>query len=239
MPEPILQVKNLQVKLDHRVLLDHVDFTLNKGETIAVIGPNGAGKTTLFRALLGLVSYTGKIQWQPGIKIGYVPQKFAIDRDLPLTTAEFFALKSPGISKKTVESALHMVGLESDQPHHGHLRDHIINRRLGVLSGGELQRVIIAWALLDNPHVLLFDEPTAGIDISAEVTVYSLLHELQEEHNLSIMIISHELQLVDKYATNVICLNKKEVCFGPPQSALIGDNLTRLFGQDVGIYHHH
>lgn len=239
MPAPLLTVSNLRVKFDHQILLEKINFTLIPGETVAVIGPNGAGKTTLFHAMLGLIPYTGQITWQPGIKIGYVPQRLSPDRDLPLTTAEFFALKNPHLNLKSLETILTAVGFSSDQPHQGHLLRHIIHRQLGVLSGGELQRVLIAWALLDQPSVLLFDEPTAGIDITAEKTIYSLLHDLQQKQHLTLMLISHELQLVYKYATKVICLNKREVCFGTPQDVLNQANLIKIFGKDVGFYHHH
>lgn len=239
MIQPLLRVCNLKIELNHQLILDNISFEIRKNETSAIIGPNGAGKTTLFRALLGLIPYQGEIEWQSGIKIGYVPQKLFIDRDLPLTTKEFFVLKGKEIANHEIETVLLAVGFEKDKPHKRHVEDHILNRKIGVLSGGELQRILIAWALLDHPDVLLFDEPTAGIDLSAETTIYSLLHELQIKKNLTILLISHELQVVYKYATNVICLNKKTVCFGPPKEILGKENLTKLFGGNVSFYQHH
>ena len=239
MTKPVLSVSNLEVELNHQLLLHNISFELRRNETLAVIGPNGAGKTTLFRALLGLIPYRGTLEWQKGIKIGYVPQKLFIERDLPLTTAEFFTLKGKGVKEDEIEQILSVVGFEKDKPHKNHLKDHVLNRKLGILSGGELQRVLVAWALLGHPDVLLFDEPTAGIDISAEVTIYSLLHKLQQKENLTTMLISHELQVVYKYATNVLCLNKESVCFGPPKAALDKESLFKLFGSEVGFYQHH
>lgn len=232
MTQPLLKVSNLKVELNHQVILDKVSFELRKNETLAIIGPNGAGKTTLFKALLGLVPYEGKIEWQKGVKIGYVPQKLYLSSDLPLTVAEFFTLKNKKIALGEIEDALALVGFEKNKPH-------ILNTKIGVLSGGEFQRIIVAWALLGHPDLLLFDEPTAGIDISAETTIYSLLHKLQQKENLTLMLISHELQVVYKYATQVICLNKEEICFGPPKEMLDKDSLMKLFGSDVGFYQHH
>jgi len=233
----ILRVSNLKIESDHQLILDNISFEVKKNEIMAVIGPNGAGKTTLFRALLGLIPYQGKIEWLKGIKIGYVPQKIFIDRELPLTTQEFFYLKEK--ARKKIDYVISAVGFEKDKPHKGHLKKHILEERLGLLSGGELQRIMIAWALLGNPDVLLFDEPTAGIDISAEETIYSLLHRLQKQKNLTILLISHELQVVYRYATNVLCLNKEKICFGPPSQALDQRSLNKLFGENVGLYHHH
>lgn len=226
MTSPLLKVVDLQVKFDQHLILDKINFSLFKNETLAIIGPNGAGKTTLFRALLGLIPYRGKIDWLSDIRIGYVPQKIFVYRDLPLTTKDFFNLKKTSL--KEIKQTLEKVGLE-----------HVLDEKLGVLSGGELQRVLIAWALLGDPQVLLFDEPTAGIDISGEETIYSLLHRLQNQKNLTILLISHELQVVYKYATNVLCLNKEEVCFGPPKQVLDKDSLAKIFGNNVGLYQHH
>lgn len=237
MPDPILSVKNLRVKLDRHLILKDVNFTVQPDEILAVIGPNGAGKTVLFRTLLKLIPYQGEINWKPGIKIGYVPQKLSISSDLPLTVLEFFNLKEKNISE--IKSALSAVGFSKDKPHPGHLFDHVLNQKIGVLSSGELQRVLIAWALLGHPQVLLFDEPTSGVDVSAEETIYFLLHKLQKESHIAVMLISHELEIVSRYADNILCLNKKTVCFGSPQTTLNPQNLEKIFGPEIGIYHHH
>ena len=231
MENPILKVKDLKVIINQQVILDDVNFELGNNETLAIIGPNGAGKTTLFRALLGLVPYTGRVEWARGIKIGYVPQKLAIDANLPLTTREFFELKGDKIESSDIEEALVLVGFKNEEKY--------LSKRIGVLSGGELQRVLIAWALLDKPDVLLFDEPTAGVDIAAEGSIYSLLHEVQKKEKFTILLISHELELVFKYANNVVCLNKQSVCYGPPREVFNNETLVKLFGEDMAIYKHH
>lgn len=225
---PIIQVSDLTVRLNNNLILDHVSFEVNSGETVAVIGPNGAGKTVLFRCLLGLIPYSGTISWAPNIRIGYVPQRLYIEPDLPLTTKEFMYLKT---SKPTeITHALNSVGFTSLTT--------ILKKPLGTLSGGELQRVLIAWAHIGHPDVLLFDEPTAGVDISSEETIYSLLHKLQEKEKMTILLISHEMQVVYRYADKVICLNKEKVCFGPPLETLTKETLAQLFGKDTGLYKH-
>lgn len=233
MSQPMLHIFKLTVELSGHQILHNISFDAQEHETIAIIGPNGAGKTTLFRALLGLIPYEGAITWRPDIKIGYVPQKFYIGSDLPLTTREFFALKEQ--DSKEIKRVISLVGLDMDQE----LKTKVMDQKLGLLSGGELQKVLIAWALVGHPNVLLFDEPTSGIDVSVEGTIYSLLHRLQKEEDLTVILISHELQIVYRYATNVICLNKKTICSGSPKDVMDKESLQKLFGTDVGFYQHH
>lgn len=229
MSEPLLKVANLTVEINNHTILDDISFDIAEDKILAIIGPNGAGKTTLFRALLGLVPYKGTIIWKKGINIGYVPQKLYIEPDLPLTTEEFLSLKEK--DKDKIMDFLNFIGFGDSEHHEEHIMEHILKRKIGVLSGGEQQRVLIAWALLGHPDVLLFDEPTTGIDLTGEETIYTLLHRLQEKENLTIMLISHELELVSKYADKVICLNKEKVCFGPPSEALDKESLSRLYGE--------
>lgn len=235
--QPILSVSNLTVRLNRQTILKDVNFEIREGETLAIIGPNGSGKTTLFRALLGIIPFQGTVTWRENTKIGYVPQRLSIEPDLPFTTIELLELKEK--NRKKMMEVLNDVGFQENKPHVGHLAKHILNQKVGRLSGGELQRILIAWALLGNPNVLLFDEPTSGIDVSAEESVYALLRRLQEHQKLTVLLISHELQVVYRYATNVVCLNKEQLCFGPPLNALSRENLEKVFGADVGVYHHH
>lgn len=232
----ILRVDNLGVEFGGQRVLKNVSFQVKNDDIVAIIGPNGAGKTVLFRALLGFIPYTGKIEWQKGLKIGYVPQKLFIEPEMPLTTLEFLKFKEN--NKDEILRVLKTVGFAEDYPHKSHLKSHVLDRKIGVLSGGEVQRILIAWALLGHPDVLLFDEPTTGIDIGAEETIYNLLAKLKEKENLTIFLISHELQIVYKYASNVICLNKENICFGPPQQVLSEDTLHKLFGGEIGVYKH-
>ena len=224
MATPLLKVENLSVDLEKNRILDNISFEAYPGETLALIGPNGAGKSVLFRTLLGMHPYQGKIKWGPNVRIGYVPQRFSVEPDLPITVGEFLNLRSG--KRRGIIAEIEALGFTKE----------ILQDRLGVLSGGQQQRVLIAWALLDHPDLLLFDEPTAGVDIAGGETVYSLLHKLQQERNMTTIIISHELQVVFQHATKVLCINQSTVCYGPPKTALTGEILSKLFR--VEMEHH-
>ncbi len=223
----LLSVSNLTITIDDHVLLDKVSFNVEKGTSLAIIGPNGAGKTLLFKAILGLIDYQGEVKWLEKVKIGYVPQKVFVGKEIPLTVEEFMHLKEH--SKKKIADSLKEVGKSQS----------ILKTKLGSLSGGELQRVLIAFSLLGDPDILFFDEPTSGVDVAGEETVYALIHKLQKERGLTILFISHELEIVYKYATNVLCLNKEGICFGPPREAIDKESLEALYGEEVHFYKHH
>lgn len=234
--EVVLNIQNLTVSFDEDKVIDNLSFSVRKGDVIAIVGPNGAGKSVLFRTLIGLVPYLGKIEWSPDLKISYVPQRFNVEKDLPLTTREFLRLKSKDQGK--IMSALESVGLKNKQSDVHHIEHHLLSQRLGWLSGGQLQRVLVAWAILDNPDVLLFDEPTTGIDVGGEETIYNLLKKLNDEMALTILLISHDLNIVYKYADNVLCLNKEKICFGPPREVLDPQALIKLYGGEAKFYKH-
>ncbi len=223
----ILEVKNLSVEFSGERVIDDLSFNLAEKENLVVIGPNGAGKSVLLRALLGVVEYKGEIKWKSGIKIGYVPQKFFIDKNLPLSVSEFFGFKKLG-EEKTKE-VLKTVGINDLN---------ILNKKIGVISFGQLQRVLIAWALIDKPDILLFDEPFSGIDVKGEETIYELLEQIEKDLNLTIILITHDLSIVHKFADTVLCLNKETICYGAPQTALDYSAIKNLYGGDVKFYHH-
>ncbi|MBW7957039.1 MAG: metal ABC transporter ATP-binding protein [Deltaproteobacteria bacterium] len=222
----ILNVEDLKVALDHRVIIDHLSFSVKKGDIVTILGPNGAGKTVLLRCLLGLLPYTGKIQWEEGIKIGYVPQRLPFIKDIPMSVMDFFGLKRG--SEQEVRDIVHAVGFG----------DEIFERRIGDLSSGQFQRILIAWGLIGGPHVLLFDEPTTGIDIGGEETIYNLLAKLRKERQLSILLVTHDLNVVYEFSTYVICLSRPVVCCGPPQEVLTTESLQSLYGGKVKYYKH-
>ncbi len=235
----ILTVKDLAVGFDGEKIIKGLDFSVKKGDVLAVIGPNGAGKSVLFRSLLGLVPHSGTIEWAKDLKISYVPQKFAIDRELPLSVEEFLMFKKKKLSD--IVDTLESLGImTAKHAHHSefHLQEHILKQRLGWLSGGQLQRILIAWALLDNPDVLLFDEPTAGIDVGGEETIYNLLKKLHKDRGMTMLLISHDLNIVYKYANNVLCLNKEMICYGAPLSVLDSESLAKIYGSEAGVYQH-
>lgn len=237
--ETILRVHELGVVLDDHVILNDLSFFVKKGDVLALVGPNGAGKSVLFRALLGLIPHSGDIEWQKDLKINYIPQKFYIDKDLPLTVEEFLRFRTEDLDK--IIKTLISVGI-SDDAHQGEVehfvKEHLLSHRIGWLSGGQLQRVLIAWSILNDPDVLLFDEPTSGIDIGGEETIYNLLENLRKERNMTIILISHDLNIVYKYANNVICLNRKMICFGKPNIVLDPRALSELYGGETSFYKH-
>lgn len=231
----ILEVKNLSVAYGREEILRDVSFSLEKGETLAVLGPNGSGKTTLFKAILGIIPYKGEISVSKGVRIGYVPQKLDIDRGLPITVKEFFLLKKglagnhPEHSAHTVQEALAFI----------HLPSSFAKKRFSDLSSGELQRIMVAWALIDHPDFLLFDEPTASVDAAGQETIYDLLEVLREEEKFTLLLISHDLTVVYRYATKVICLNKSQVCFGAPREVLTTEALRKLYSEPRFYTHTH
>ncbi len=222
----ILKVKNLTVGIDNQTIIENLSFQVKRGDVITILGPNGAGKTILLRTLLCLLPYEGKIQWKSGIKIGYVPQRLPFIKDIPLSVHDFFRLKKS--NEKETKDILNSVGFRED----------FFNKKIGDLSSGQFQRILIAWALIRNPQVLLFDEPTTGIDISGEETVYKLLARLKQERKLTMLLVTHDLSVVYKFSTDVICLNKHLICHGHPKEILTLQSLRELFGEEVKYYQH-
>lgn len=222
-----LQVKNLTVELNNQKIIEDLTFEVEKGETLVVLGPNGAGKTTLLRALLGIIPYEGEVEWAVN-NISYLPPKELLQRKeiLPFTVEDFYSLKD--VQQTRAIKSLRSVGLASD----------IFKKRVAYLSTGQFQRLSIAWALVDKPDTLLFDEPTSGIDIGGTETIYSLLHDFWKKQNLTIVLVTHDLSVVWEHADNVLCLNKKGICYGTPSRALTTENLKQLYGVGVKYYKH-
>ena len=224
--DTVLQVSDLNVTLEGQTVLEELAFSVKRGEILTILGPNGAGKTVLLRALLGSVPYRGSIVWRPGTRVGYVPQRLPYIRHIPLSVADFFGLKNGPVAD--VEGVLRDVGLGAD----------LASKRIGDLSSGQFQRVLIAWALAGDPQVLLFDEPTTGVDVSGEETVYALLARLHQEHHLTMLLVTHDLAVVHRLSSMVLCLNRLPICHGPPMAALTPQNLQRLYGTEVKFYEH-
>ncbi len=223
----ILEVKNLTVSFNNEKVIDNLSFNLKKGENLVVVGPNGAGKTVLLRTLIGMIPFEGEIKWQENVKIGYVPQKILPEKNIPLSIEEFFNFKK--IDSEKIVKALKSVGINDLS---------VLKKKIGVISSGQLQRILIAWSLIGNPEILLFDEPLSGIDIEGEETIYNLLSQIEKERNLAMILITHDLSVVYKFADSVLCLNKKAICYGPPQEALTPESLSRLYGGEIKLYKH-
>jgi zinc transport system ATP-binding protein len=222
----ILTVQDLNVELDNRTIIEHLSFTVKRGDIVSIVGPNGAGKTVLLKCLLGLLPYKGAITWGKGVKIGYVPQRLPFIKDIPLSVMDFFSLKRADVQE--VRDIVHAVGFG----------DEFLERKIGDLSSGQFQRILIAWSLIGNPQVLLFDEPTTGIDIGGEETVYNLLSRLKEQRQLTVLLVTHDLSVVYEFSTHVICLSKHTVCSGSPREVLTPESLHNLYGGAVKYYQH-
>ena len=224
--DQILKVTNLNVVLDHQIIIENLSFEVKKGDVLTILGPNGAGKSVLLKILLGLLPYNGEVEWARGVKIGYVPQRLPFIKDIPLSIKDFFDLKKS--SEKETKEILDSVGFRED----------FLRKKIGDLSSGQFQRILIAWGLVGNPQVLLFDEPTTGIDMSGEVTIYNFLAKLQKERVLTIFLVTHDLSVVYKFSTHVVCLNRQSICYGPPQEVLTPGSLQKLYGGEVKYYQH-
>lgn len=221
----VLKVEDLTVEFNGDAVLKNLSFEVKQGEVLTILGPNGAGKTILLRALLGVIPFEGKIVWQENIKIGYVPQRLPFIKDIPMSVGEFLKLKNA--SNHEIADILQSINLEKN----------ILKKKAGELSSGQFQRIIIGWALLSSPQVLLFDEPTTGIDIGGQETIYDFLDKLRKERNLTILMVTHDLSVVYEMATHCLCLNKKMLCYSLPKD-LDSARLSRLYGGQVKFHHH-
>lgn len=231
----LLDLHHLNVRLGSHEILKDVSLKLYEGEVLAVIGPNGAGKTTLVKALLDLLPYRGSMRWKEGLRFGYVPQRLDFERNFPITVEEMFLLRIDELpfwwrrekSDEIILRALASVGV-----------DYAAHRLIGDLSGGELQRVLIAYALVAMPHVLFLDEPASGVDIHGEEKVQRLLADLVKKEKMTIVIVSHDLDIVYRQASRVVCLNQKLICEGLPAEILTPEVLERVFGSHTTVYQH-
>ncbi len=227
MEQKILKVTNLNIELNGNKVIKNLSFEVNEREVLIILGPNGAGKSTLLKALLGLLPYKGEILWNTK-NISYLPpQEFFQRQDiLPLSIEEFFKFKK--VSSEEIRTILKSVELDSS----------LFKRQFGHLSTGQFQRMMIAWALVDKPSVLLFDEPTSGIDLKGQKTIYSLLHKFWEKNILTVILVTHDLNIVWEHANNVLCLNKESVCYGKPRKVLTPEGLEKLYGTGIKFYEH-
>jgi ABC-type Mn2+/Zn2+ transport system ATPase subunit len=235
----ILSVENLTVYLDSAAIVDSVSLTVDEGDVVAIIGPNGAGKTTLLRALLGLLparSGTVRIFGRPleelgseRDRLGYVPQSMELDRTIPITVGEFMAIGTPRryYSRQAAERALAEVDAAR-----------LFERQVGRLSGGELQRVLIAVNLLRNPRILFLDEPSTGIDLEGERLFYDILVNLRASRGMAVLMVSHDISVVYRYASRVLCIDRRLLCQGAPSEVLNDQTLERLYGHSASVYEH-
>jgi ABC-type Mn/Zn transport systems, ATPase component len=237
-PDAAVSITDLTVSRGGVCALEAVNARVPRGQCTAVVGPNGAGKTTFILALLGELRHAGTIRISgpadPGpARIGYVPQQLHFDRGMPLTVTEFLALglqRRPlwlGIAPSVRDRAAEL--LEAVQA------GALSGRKLGVLSGGETQRVLLALALAQDPDLLVLDEPAAGVDPHGESLFCELLESLRARHGFTQLMVSHDLGMVSHHADHVICLNKTVIAEGAPRDVLTAPILMRLFGLHMGL----
>ena len=234
-----LRIQDLSVRIGEDTILKDVQMHVHCGELVALIGPNGAGKSTLLKAILGQVEHDGVISFSvPGqrsrkAKVGYVPQSPAFDPGDPVTVADLFACcmsKRPafwGLSKAMREKVL--LCLERV---HG---EDLIDKRVGTLSGGELQRVLLALALEPLPNILILDEPLSGVDVEGMETLMDMLDEIRETYDLSILMTTHDFAMLPQYADQVVLINHAMVCQGTPVEVLGSDAFRQVFHRKGGI----
>lgn len=232
MNQPLIEMRDVSVIREKKVLLDHITLSIYPNECVTVIGPNGAGKTTLLKTLMGIIPLSkGTVIRSSGVTIGYVPQRFTPPTTLPMKVLDFLKLGNH-LSLKEIHSLLEEMHIEALQ-----------HQLLSHLSGGEMQRVLIARALLKNPTLLMLDEPAQNLDISGQLELYQLIHRLHEQRRTSILMVSHDLHLVMTSTQRVICLFHHICCSGSPEHITRDPHFERLFGEDftrmMAVYHHH
>ena len=229
---PLIRAEGICKSFAGRPVLQNVDLTLDAGKAVTLIGPNGAGKTTLVRILLGLVpADAGRIERQSDLRIGYMPQKVSIQATMPLSVRRFLQLARKQ-SRERIEQSLALLSIE-----------HLADQQLIALSGGEMQRVLMARALLPEPHLLILDEPAQGVDLSGQAELYQLIGRIRAERGCSVLMISHDLQLVMSATDEVVCLNHHICCHGEPEQVSNDPAFIDLFGPNLSpglaLYTHH
>ncbi|MGI9302565.1 MAG: zinc ABC transporter ATP-binding protein ZnuC [Gammaproteobacteria bacterium] len=225
-------LRAVSVRAAPRLILDRVDMDVYSGHIITVIGPNGAGKTTLLRALLGLLTVeSGEVYRRARLRVGYMPQRVGIDEAIPLTVRRFLNLNARA-SVRQLREALVEVGAA-----------HIEREPIQRISGGEMQRVLLARALLREPELLVLDEPAQAVDVAGRGELYRLIARIRDERGCGVLLVSHDLHLVMEAADSIICLNQHVCCTGHPEAVSRHPEYLKLFGDTgapgLAVYTHH
>ena len=231
MSDHLVKTTGLGFRDGRNIILDDIDIAVGEGEIVTIVGPNGSGKTTLLRLLIGaLTPSTGDIQTTPALRIGYTPQRLTLDRTLPLTVSSFLSLGGKASSSARAEAltSVHLPGFEKAE--------------MTDLSSGELQRVLLARALLRRPNLLVLDEPTQGLDQPGEAAFYRLIEDVRNRTSCAVLMVSHDLHVVMSASDRVICMNGHICCQGTPTLVRDHPEYQKLFGKGtdgaLALYRH-
>ncbi len=235
MAEQLIEAAAIDLRFGSRMVLDGAGAAVHEGEIVTLIGPNGAGKTTLVRVMLGLERADGGSVWRrPGLRVGYMPQRLEVEPTLPLTVFRFLTLtvgRKGTAMKARAAAVLDEVGAGA-----------VGGRPFQDLSGGEVQRVLLARALLRDPHLLVLDEPVQGVDVTGQAELYRLIRGIREKRRCGVLLVSHDLHLVMAATDRVICLDRRVRCAGHPQEVSRDPAYVALFGEsvaaDLAVYRH-
>ncbi len=228
----LASLENISLYLNDQQILKGINLEIRKGQITTLIGPNGGGKTSIARILIGILkASSGKVTIQKNVKIGYVPQKLAIDKTIPLRVIDFLKLSADSTTKQLVEITKKL-NIEN-----------ILEKSLHQISGGQMQKSLLAKALMGNPDILVLDEPTSNMDIAAQGEFYDLIEEIRKQQHCAILLISHDLHIVMQKTNQVICVNHHICCEGNPESINNHPEYLSLFGKhkinNIAIYPHH
>ncbi len=223
----LLAAREINLIMGNNRLLENVSFAIEEEEIVTIIGPNGAGKTTLLRVVLELLRPTsGSIYHRPGMSIGYMPQRLQLDATFPLSVKRFLSFADKGLKTGALGDALEQTGAI-----------HVFDSAMQHLSGGELQRVLLARALLRKPHLLVLDEPVQGVDVHGQVELYQLIGRIRSEQGCGVLMVSHDLHLVMAATDRVLCLNRHICCSGTPAMVTSDPEYQKLYGH-LALYQH-
>ncbi|MCU7892676.1 MAG: zinc ABC transporter ATP-binding protein ZnuC [Candidatus Thiodiazotropha sp. (ex Ustalcina ferruginea)] len=228
----LIEANDISVALQGRQVLEQVNLSVHQGEIVTLIGPNGSGKTTLVRIILGLLKADGgRIKTQPGLRIGYMPQRLVLSENMPFTVKRFLSLGYKGQDRE-MQFILNELAIEQ-----------LLDSPMQRLSGGELQRILLARALLRKPELMVLDEPVQGVDVTGQAALYALITQIRDQFSCGVLMISHDLHLVMATTDQVLCLNHHVCCSGHPESVSQHPAYLELFGSPanakLAIYTHH
>lgn len=234
--QPLIQANHIHHSFGDKTVLHDISLTLQPNEIVTLIGPNGAGKSTLLKILLKLLPPTqGKVWHKPKLRIGFMPQKIHIDDALPLKVKRFLELGLRPTTPKqndttSLQQTIETLSLQS-----------LLNTPIQQVSGGEMQRILLARALLRSPELLVLDEPVQGVDLNGQTELYHLINQIQQQFGCGILMVSHDLHIVMKSTNKVLCLNQHICCSGHPQAISTDPAFQALFGEgyeEVALYEH-